>query len=565
MSSVTEIEGELHVKGDIKSEHIVVPKSIYFENIKYTEYTEYTYNKYVNISFSRNLSFAYDEQYYVAIINNRAYYTLRSDPSSLTKAFAQIVYYVAYGNGYWMFSDWSTCYYTSDITSGNVTSVTLDGGDKHGIRFVNGMFHIIGNGITISVDDPSKEYSEWIKRGNGLRECYDITYGNNMYVLVGYGKSGIYTNDLVNDGWPQINITTPISIKYITYHNGYFILGNFTRTIYTSDFLNFETFSKPAGMGETNVVYSDGEYLWMGSSNGIIIYMKSITDTSYSTITTNVNNAVYAIYRSNNHLITWFQGLGLRIYEPNRYVEPGRYPFGYLIPETITKNIPLGDIFAELPDCSISYLDNYPSQFYTGVMFKYGTTRSFMLCASKYSDNTTTSEKSELRVYFNNQNYNGDGNKRPYDKIGYQKILTDFNYTDYISQTITHRTGTSDKLLLGRWCSADGSIYTDPEQKNSMTNCICNIKISESLTTDVVGIVSSIDPPNFATHGDCLIDITNINIDDIKVGTILVPAENGLSKIGSKDDIMSCIMYGIPLAKVTSKDLIDGMIPVFIK
>ena len=563
MSSVTEIEGDLHVKGDIKSEHIVVPKSICYEaNI----YTEYTYNNnYVNIRYSHNLSFAYDEQYYVAIIDNRAYYTLRSDPSSLTKAFNQSVYYVAYGNGYWMFCDSTTCYYTSDITSGNITSVTLDGGFKHGIRFVNGMFHIIGNGITTSVDDPSKEFSEWIKRGNSIKECYDITYGNNMYVVVGYGKSGIYTNDIVNGDWPQINITTPISIKYITFHNGYFILGNSSKTIYTSDFQNFETFSKPEGMGNTYVLYSDGEYLWMGSANGIIIYMKSITDTSYSTITTNVNNSVYAIYRSNNHLITWFQGIGLRIYDRNRIVEPGRYPFGYLIPETITENVPLGDIYAELPECSISYLDGYPSQFYTGVMFKYGPSRSFMLCASKYSDNTTTSGKSELRVYFNNQNYNGDNNIRPYDKIGYQKILTDYNYTDYISQTITHRTGTSDKLLLGRWCSADGSIYTDPEQKNSMTNCICNIKISESLSANVVGIVSSIDPPNFATHGDCLIDITNINIDDINVGTILVPAENGLSKIGSKDDIMSCIMFGIPLAKVTSKDLIDGMIPVFIK
>lgn len=563
MSSVTEIEGELHVKGDIKSEHIVVPKSICFETNKYTEYTEYTYNTNY-IGYNYNLTFAYDEQYYVAIIGGGAYYTLRSDPSSLTKAFDRYVTFIAYGNGYWMFIDSTTCYYTSDITSGNITSVTLDGGKKHGIRFVNGMFHIIGNGITTSVDDPSKEYSEWIKKGNGLRECYDITYGNNMYVLVGYDKSVLYTNDLVNDGWNQGNFTAPISIDYITFHNGYFILGNTSETIYTSDFLNFETFSKPNGMHNTYVIYSDGEYLWMGSSNGIIIYMKSITDTSYSTITTNVNNKIYAIYRSNNHLITWFQGLGLRIYERNRYVEPGRYPFGYLIPETITKNIPLGDIFAELPECSISYLDNYPSQFYTGVMFKYGTARSFMLCASKYSDNTTTSGKSELRVYFNNQNYKGD-NIRPYDKIGYQKILTDYNYTDYISQTITHRTGTSDKLLLGLWCSADGSIYTDAEQKNSMTNCICNIKISESLSANVVGIVSSIDPPNFATHGDCLIDITNINIDDINVGTILVPAENGLSKIGSKDDIMSCIMFGIPLAKVTSKDLIDGMIPVFIK
>lgn len=563
MGSVTEIEGELHVKGDIKSEHIVVPKSICFED---KEYTEYTYNTYININYDINRSFAYNEQYYVAIIGSYAYYTLRNDPSSLTKAFDKSVQYVAYGNGYWMFSNGITCYYTSDITSGNITSVTLDGGSKHGIRFVNGMFHILGNGITTSVDNPSKEYSEWIKRGNGIKECYDITYGNNMYVLVGYGNIGIYTNDLVNDGWNQGNFTTPTSIKYITFHNGYFILGNASKTIYTSDFLNYETFSKPNGMGWTYVIYSDGEYLWMGSK-GTIIYMKSITDTSYSTITTNVNNNVYAIYRSNNQLITWFQGIGLRIYNlnRNRYVEPGRYPFGYLIPETITKIIPLGDIFAELPECSISYLDGYPSQFYTGVMFKYGTARSFMLCASKYSDNTTTSEKSELRVYFNNQNYNGDGNKRPYDKIGYQKILTDFNYTDYISQTITHRTGTSDKLLLGRWCSADGSTYTDPEQKNSMTNCICNIKISESLSANVVGIVSSIDPPNFATHGDCLIDITNINIDDINVGTILVPAENGLSKIGSKDDIMSCIMFGIPLAKVTSKDLIDGMIPVFIK
>lgn len=563
MSSVTEIEGELHVKGDIKSEHIVVPKSICFED---KEYREYTYNTYTNINYGNNLSFAYDEQYYVAITGLHAYYTLRSDPSSLTKAFDQKVYYVAYGNGYWMFTDSTTCYYTSDITSGNITSVTLDGGYKHGIRFVNGMFHIIGNGITTSIDNPSKEYSEWIKRGNGLEECYDITYGNNMYVLVGYNKLGIYTNDLVNDGWNQGDFTTPTTIRYITFHNGYFILGNTSETIYTSDFLNYETFSKPNGMGWTYVIYSDGEYLWMGSSHGIIIYMKSITDTSYSTITTNVNNDVYAIYRSNNHLITWFQGLGLRIYNLNRdrYVETGRYPFGYLIPETITKNIPLGDIFAELPECSISYLDSYPSQYYTGVMFKYGTSRSFMLCASKYSDNTP-SVKSGLRVYFNNQNYSGGLNLRPYDKIGYQNILTDYNYTDYISQTITHRTGTSDKLLLGRWCSTDGSIYTDTEQKNNMTNCICNIKLSESLSADVVGIVSSIDPPNFATHGDCLIDISNINIDDINVGTILVPSENGLSKIGSKDDIMSCIMFGIPLAKVISKDLIDGMIPVFIK
>lgn len=73
-----------------------------------------------------------------------------------------------------------------------------------------------------------------------------------------------------------------------------------------------------------------------------------------------------------------------------------------------------------------------------------------------------------------------------------------------------HETG-SDKHLneddLGKWCESDGTIYEMFKDNITYSDCICNIKLSNILNKNVLGVLIKVDPPTFATHGDVLVKV----------------------------------------------------------
>lgn len=131
--------------------------------------------------------------------------------------------------------------------------------------------------------------------------------------------------------------------------------------------------------------------------------------------------------------------------------------------------------------------------------------------------------------------------------------------TDYTppstSQTITHQTGSNDtSLMVGTFCETDGTIYDKFKDNVQQTDCICNIRTASDINKYVIGIVSKLDPPTFATHGDCLIKVID---DEYSLGDIIVPTTNGFGKKATDDDIVKCVLYGIPRCKVISLETGD--------
>lgn len=135
------------------------------------------------------------------------------------------------------------------------------------------------------------------------------------------------------------------------------------------------------------------------------------------------------------------------------------------------------------------------------------------------------------------------------------------------SQTITHCTGmgVDGNLEVGAFCESDGTVFDYPDGIKS-TDCICNIRKATELNSKVMGVVTNLDPPTFATHGDVLMKLSDdVNIDDLNVGDVLVCGENGYAKIGTKDEVLECMLMKIPTAKVTSKEYFENrMIPCFL-
>jgi hypothetical protein len=153
------------------------------------------------------------------------------------------------------------------------------------------------------------------------------------------------------------------------------------------------------------------------------------------------------------------------------------------------------------------------------------------------------------------------------------------------SQTITHETISINQLTLGTFCETSGEIFymkprfetkrtprmievTDEEtgevfqQKeveftqepipwNPYEDCICKIKQSTELNKNIVGVITHIDGNKcrFATHGDCLIKVVN---GSYNLGDVIIPTTGGLGKKGIDQEIMTCLVQGIPKLKVTS-------------
>lgn len=120
---------------------------------------------------------------------------------------------------------------------------------------------------------------------------------------------------------------------------------------------------------------------------------------------------------------------------------------------------------------------------------------------------------------------------------------------------------------LGVWCESDGQISDVYKNNIGPKDCICSVRKTESLNENVLGIVVQNDPLMFASHGDCLVKCADKST--VKLGDILVPTSNGLSKVASTDEITYCIQHAIPLAKVISlnipSDEYKNTVAVFLK
>lgn len=151
--------------------------------------------------------------------------------------------------------------------------------------------------------------------------------------------------------------------------------------------------------------------------------------------------------------------------------------------------------------------------------------------------------------------WNNNGNR----KLHCTKTFTAPNVSS--SFTVMHETGSDNHLNeddLGKWCESDGTIYEMFKDNITYSDCICNIKLSNTLNKNVLGVLIKVDPPTFATHGDVLVKLDMSNNDTYEVGDILVCTENGYSKKADDNDIMFCLMHKIPTAKIISLDTPSG-------
>ena len=162
------------------------------------------------------------------------------------------------------------------------------------------------------------------------------------------------------------------------------------------------------------------------------------------------------------------------------------------------------------------------------------------------------------------------------------------------SHTITHDTEYTGSLQLGTFCETIGSVYYEiqptelkrvrvteqlkDEEGNLLynedgtpkigevikyeeiehpkttayENCICKVKQSETRNKNIVGVVTYIGSDNkcrFATHGDVLVKVIPATYS---IGDVLVPYTGGLVKKGTSEEIMDCLVNGIPKLKITS-------------
>ena len=152
------------------------------------------------------------------------------------------------------------------------------------------------------------------------------------------------------------------------------------------------------------------------------------------------------------------------------------------------------------------------------------------------------------------------------------------------SNTITHVTQTNypDNLEPGIFVESVGEIYYEPDfvvtyqrekektvfdcdcnifvpavfetitktiPKNPYENCICKVKRAMSLNKNIVGVLTSVNPVKFATHGDVLIKVIS---DTYQLGDILIPTIDGYGKKATSGEIYDSLFMMIPRAKITA-------------
>ena len=152
------------------------------------------------------------------------------------------------------------------------------------------------------------------------------------------------------------------------------------------------------------------------------------------------------------------------------------------------------------------------------------------------------------------------------------------------SNTITHLTQTDypHNLEPGIFVESKGEIYKEPDfmakyqrekektvfdcacnilvpavfetiteivPKNPYENCICKIKRANSINKNIVGVLTSVNPVKFATHGDVLIKVIS---DTYSLGDVLIPTIDGYAKKATSGEMYDALFMMIPRAKITS-------------
>ena len=89
----------------------------------------------------------------------------------------------------------------------------------------------------------------------------------------------------------------------------------------------------------------------------------------------------------------------------------------------------------------------------------------------------------------------------------------------------------------------NGETITETIPKNPYENCICKIKRALSLNKNIVGVLTSVNPVKFATHGDVLIKVIS---DTYNLGDILIPTIDGYGKKATSGEIYDSQFMMIP-------------------
>ena len=94
--------------------------------------------------------------------------------------------------------------------------------------------------------------------------------------------------------------------------------------------------------------------------------------------------------------------------------------------------------------------------------------------------------------------------------------------------------------------------HEEPAQSdplNPYENCICKVKRAMSLNKNIVGVLTSVNPVKFATHGDVLVKVIS---DTYQLGDILIPTIDGYGKKATSGEIYDSLFMMIPRAKITA-------------
>jgi hypothetical protein len=110
------------------------------------------------------------------------------------------------------------------------------------------------------------------------------------------------------------------------------------------------------------------------------------------------------------------------------------------------------------------------------------------------------------------------------------------------SMTVLHMTEITNPNI-GRFCEATGHIW---HETITITDCICTVELATSLTTRLVGIITS--ETQFASHGDVLVQVDD---GSYCIGDLLVPTATG-AKVATEEEKLFIMINGLPRVRVMS-------------